>query len=962
MTSSGPFWGSMRRPPRGQFFLEIFAGEAVLTRAMRNAGFACLPPIELEKNQFVPFSTDITDDRVLLHVRMLLTEGYITYIHFGTPCSSFSLARKADGGPPPLRSPQALFGLPGLKPADQLKVDIGNQLMQLTADLIHQCQKHGAKWSVENPLGSYLWAMPPLQELAISGRRIELDMCRFGSPHMKPTALLTTAALDSLAQRCDMSVRPHNHDPLVGTEMVQGRRQFKTKRAQVYPSELCRQWAAALGSDSDPNAKMFTMTTPAADRKRPLGQPTPWSAHRQESSGHKAVGAGYQLKKSVLPPLPVAEFEPGEAVKIALNTIHPFSRAPALEPDLQEALALTALHPEWVVTHRCRALHYWEHRAVALLPHTDHELSAIPDPWLRRLLRGADDGKPVALGTCTHIALWRELAAAARSVDAKLVDQMLTGLPIVGSITPSNRWGPFDKEQTVLQLHELEKRAWDFSARVVANVRKCEVTENTQKVWDATMEDVAEGVTLGPFFSKEEVSKIVGTPWIPTQRFEVVQKNKVRGVDSATINGINVATKITEKLDLPSTDTNVAAIRWLRSQVGQRSLEGWVLDERKAYRQVPIDPAHRKWSVISLREPSSGRVSFFVMIGHSFGLVSAVYNYNRRSALITDILRRVFAVAAFNFYDDKYGFEPSETIDSAFTAAQAVHLWLGARFDQKKLQKTTAPTILGVTYDLSNMKLLIKESRKSELVDEIDGILSSRVLSPGQAGKLRGKLMFGSSQLWGKVGRAFLRALSERQYSRVPALSLNKPIRLALNEWRHLIQKGPARPIELITEKKADFVIFTDGSFPDEREDSLEYPWIGGVLLGIGRTPLQFGARVPERLIQKWLPRKSQIATVEMFAVVVALASFRDLILGSWILIFVDSEPVLGALVKGYSSKEDMCELTGVFWQLALEIRALAYLDRVSTDANPADPPSRNKMDIGTKLGWKTVRAVFPDL
>ncbi|CAK9020159.1 Extracellular signal-regulated kinase 2 (ERK2) (Defective in aggregation protein C) (MAP kinase 2), partial [Durusdinium trenchii] len=237
-------------------------GEAVLTRAMRNAGFACLPPIELEKNQFVPFSTDITDDRVLLHVRMLLTEGYITYIHFGTPCSSFSLARKADGGPPPLRSPQALFGLPGLKPADQLKVDIGNQLMQLTADLIHQCQKHGAKWSVENPLGSYLWAMPPLQELAISGRRIELDMCRFGSPHMKPTALLTTAALDSLAQRCDMSVRPHNHDPLVGTEMVQGRRQFKTKRAQVYPSELCRQWAAALGSDSDPNAKTFTMTTP----------------------------------------------------------------------------------------------------------------------------------------------------------------------------------------------------------------------------------------------------------------------------------------------------------------------------------------------------------------------------------------------------------------------------------------------------------------------------------------------------------------------------------------------------------------------------------------------------------------------------------------------------------------------------------------------------------------------------
>ena len=48
-------------------------------------------------------------------------------------------------------------------------------------------------------------------------------------------------------------------------------------------------------------------------------------------------------------------------------------------------------------------------------------------------------------------------------------------------------------------------------------------------------------------------------------RFEVVQKNKVRGCDSATTNMINQVTKITEKLQLPSTDTNVAALRMLKS-------------------------------------------------------------------------------------------------------------------------------------------------------------------------------------------------------------------------------------------------------------------------------------------------------------------------------------------------------------------------------------------------------------
>ena len=45
------------------------------------------------------------------------------------------------------------------------------------------------------------------------------------------------------------------------------------------------------------------------------------------------------------------------------------------------------------------------------------------------------------------------------------------------------------------------------------------------------------------------------------------------------------------------------------------------------------------------------------MIGHSFGLVSAVYNYNRRSALVNEILQMIFMLISLNFYDDKYGFE-----------------------------------------------------------------------------------------------------------------------------------------------------------------------------------------------------------------------------------------------------------------------------------------------------------------
>ena len=87
----------------------------------------------------------------------------------------------------------------------------------------------------------------------------------------------------------------------------------------------------------------------------------------------------------------------------------------------------------------------------------------------------------------------------------------------------------------------------------------------------------------------------------------------------------------------------------------------------------------------------------------------SIYNYNRRSALITDVLRGLFGILAFNFCDNKFGFEGAETIESAFLLVQKVHWWLGARFDQEKLQFSGQPVILGVTYDLEGLILKIKQ-------------------------------------------------------------------------------------------------------------------------------------------------------------------------------------------------------------------------------------------------------------
>ena len=957
----------MPRDPRlvaqqGPFFLEVFAGTACLTQAARASGLPCLPPIDISVSQLVPVASDVLDADFWEFIIKVAQLGGIFFTHCGTPCNTFSAARKLDGGPPPLRSAQEPIGLAQLSSDNEALVLLGNLFLLRSVELCLIVFHLGGDFSIENPLQSLLWATPPCCELQQACRAIEVDFdqCAFGAPSMKPTRLLVSSELfGAMRVHCPGN---HHHEVLKGKVWNNkiNRWVFKTKQAQVYPEPMCTRLAEIIlrlhQQNLDHLEPSFRLSLAASERKRPLGLVNTKPVHRQAGSALLAQHAGYQMKRGALKPLIQQELEPGAAIKWSLEIPHPFTELSALPNELQNAITAVTQDPQRVQHERVQQLMFWEAEAHRLLPESDRVLRALPDPHLRKLLRGAEDHEPPLLGRLCHIELYRAMLAAVHSVDQRLPDFLLHGFPIVGDIASTGRWPPFEKPQKALPVQHALDRAWEIRKKIVSRVASVPVTENLQKIWDATIEDVQEGSSIGPFRSEAEVTSELGSDdWIPTQRFEVVQKNKVRGCDSATTNLINQITVITEKLQLPSTDVNVSAIRALRSAAPWKELGGWVLDERKAYRQVAIRPDHRKFSVICLKDPSSGVPNFFIMIGHSFGLVSAVYNYNRRSAALNEILVSLFKLVAFSFYDDKYGFEPLETVTSARLVAECVHLWLGAKFDQKKLQLCRDPTILGVTYDLERFVLLIKAERRIELLEEIDAILRVGLLDPGSAGKLKGKLMFGASQLWGKVGRAFLRVISERQYARFPpseSFNLDDALVESLSQWRSLVESGPPRPIDLQVKKQADAVIFTDGFTPDPREAVI----FDRRLL----APRQFTAIVPAALKETWLVRQTQIVPVEMVVPIVALFTFKDRVRNSDLILLIDSESVEGALIKGYSSKTDVCKLVSVFWELALELRVRVFIDRISTDANPADWPSRGDLERGARAGWTTIEPVWP--
>ena len=48
------------------------------------------------------------------------------------------------------------------------------------------------------------------------------------------------------------------------------------------------------------------------------------------------------------------------------------------------------------------------------------------------------------------------------------------------------------------------------------------------------------------------------------------------------------------------------------------------------------------------------------------------------------------------------------------------------------------------------------------------------------------------------------------------------------------------------------------------------------------------------------------------------------------------------------------------FWNLVQALHVRVFIDRVATDSNPADAPSRNDLVTGQKVGWETAEALWP--
>ena len=229
---------------RGGHCLEVFAGHGGLTAAWRAGGIPALDPLEAYPGGVYCPTDDLLSQGVVQRLHDLISSRRVYYVHFGTPCSSFSVLNHLNGGTRCQERPEGT----GVLETEVL----GNRLADITAELCEAIHVAGGKFSIENPSSSWLWSYPPIKALNRFSQSVVFDQCEYGL-HIedkglikKPTTLLTNMAeLSVLSRKCS---KHHEHLTCCGSVRTSKGWKRVSVLAGRYPTRLCSAWARAVGA------------------------------------------------------------------------------------------------------------------------------------------------------------------------------------------------------------------------------------------------------------------------------------------------------------------------------------------------------------------------------------------------------------------------------------------------------------------------------------------------------------------------------------------------------------------------------------------------------------------------------------------------------------------------------------------------------------------------------------------
>ena len=197
-----------------------------------------------------------------------------------------------------------------------------------------------------------------------------------------------------------------------------------------------------------------------------------------------------------------------------------------------------------------------------------------------------------------------------------------------------------------------------------------------------------------------------------------------------------------------------------------------------------------------------------------FGSAASVWSYNRFGDILVACSRTMILSPAMYYVDDYGSMEDSLSANSSFESFEKYNGCLQIAMKPSQRQPPdTAHRIQGViiSSDEDNLILTPCPKRMTSMCQQIDKRLESGTMSPEQARKMAGKCNFLTGRLFGKVGRAPLKALYARANSSTH--SIDKPTRSSPLALRDIILHCKPMTIPRAPAKTTYSVIYTDAYF-----------------------------------------------------------------------------------------------------------------------------------------------------
>ena len=523
---------------------------------------------------------------------------------------------------------------------------------------------------------------------------------------------------------------------------------------------------------------------------------------------------------------------------------------------------------------------------------------------------------------------------------------------------------------------------------VLEDVRPAAEPEMDEEIWKGTMKEVDKGWACGPWTAEQLTAKY-GRGWVAARRFGLKQRSGVRMIDDFSAYRHNDCTTTHEKIDVGGVDEVAGLCKaWLQLKSGAQvsatlddgavmkgdlseeldagrgvALRGRSFDLEKAFKQIPVKKAHAQFAIFCVWNPRLKKPQFFEAKVMPFGVKASVPSFNRVGRALAVILVSLFDIPCNHYFDDYPIVTCAEDSENAGEVAGLVFELLG--WDVKTEGDKAAGfgevlKTLGVEFRFRDavkgeVGIVNRQDRVEEIAEDIQGILASGILKPAHAASLRGRLLFAQGQCFGRCGLASLRILGRW----AGAGGLGRPswrrVEAALRFW--LAYFAAAAPRSLSCSDMNPVVIFTDGACEGVDRDIVT---IGGVIYDAATGgPECFGFQVPWDVVRSWRAegKEQVIGQAEILPVYVAKYTWSKRVRNRRVLHFVDNESAKFALVKGSSPQEDSAKILDAFWEQEARLGTYSWFDRVRSESNPGDAPSRLDFEPMEAMGVRVVSA-----